>query len=56
MPDDRKLDREQFAAHLAEYAENSWVNFVVWSEEFDYSEADCEQGVKMVRKAAGQIV
>lgn len=49
------MDKDQFAAHLAEFAENNWRTFIAWSEEFDYNEKDCEQGVKLVRKAAGQV-
>ncbi len=55
MPD-RRLDIDQYAAHLVEYAENSWVVFLRFSEEFDYNEEDCEKGNAELRKKAGQSI
>lgn len=49
-----KLDREQFAAHLVEFAESHWSVFVEFSRDYDYDEKSCEEGCKAVRKAAGQ--
>ena len=56
MATTRNLDVEQYAAHLVEFAENNWQTFLAFSEDFDYTEADCEEGNAKLRKAAGQSV